>query len=1026
MDRNGKEESAGVRFDPAIEAIIQEILSRRRIPWSTYRLQFNPAFNFRDAQDLLPYLDDLGISDCYASPIFKTCYDQSHGYDICDLSQLNPAIGTQEEFDSFSAALRSRAMGLILDVVPNHMGISGARNIWWMDVLENGPSSIYAPYFDIDWHPVKPELENKVLLPILEDQYGRVLESGKFQLAYEDGAFFIYYYENKLPVVPRTYPMILGHNLPKLIETPGKENEHLQELQSILTALKNLPLRTELDPERIAERSREKEVIKRRIAALYQKSLDIKVAIDSAVLDFNGRVGDPRSFDLLDTLLGDQAYRPAFWRVAADEINYRRFFDVNDLAAIHMESPKVFQSTHPFIFRLLTEGKVTGLRIDHPDGLWNPSDYFLALQENYLSLKIQAHWEGNEGRPAELSEEALRGFVKAWLKDYQNQPLSASNWPLYVVAEKILSGDESLPEDWAVYGTTGYDFLNLVNGLFIESDSQSSFDKIYSHFTGKEINFHDLVNSTKKIIMLIALASEINALSHQLERLSEKNRHYRDFTLNSLTFAMREVLACLPVYRTYIAEPGAVSPRDQAYIEAAVEEAKRRNPRTAEAIFDFIGETLLLRNLGDFPEEEDKVKLIGLVMKFQQITGPVMAKGFEDTSFYTYNRFISLNEVGGQPHQFGVLLRSFHQKNSERQQRWPHSLLTTSTHDTKRSEDVRARLNVLSEIPEGWRTSVGRWSRWNASKKDVVDGAPAPDRNDEYLLYQTLVGAWPGDPLDSDEFKNFRERVAAYMHKATLEAKVHTSWVNPNEEYDAAVRNFVYRILDTKEKNRFLNDLQGLQRWVAYFGQLNSLAQILLKLTSPGVPDIYQGTEVWDLSLVDPDNRRPVDYQRRRSMLADLKNQVDRAGQDLLPMAQELLTTSQDGRIKLYLIYRTLNFRRGHQQLFLSGTYLPLDVTGAKKDHVCTFARILAEETILVVVPRLVVGLTGGLEQPPLGARIWKDTRLLLPSEMAGQIYQNLFTGETLSAEERDGKSGLVLATIFSHFPVALLERIAQ
>lgn len=1025
MEEDERMEGNEIRTAPTPIEVGQEIFAQRRIPLATYRLQFNRAFTFQDAQALVPYLYDLGISDCYASPLFKPCFEGSHGYDICDHSQFNPAIGSQEDFDAFSSALQARGMGLILDVVPNHMGISGARNLWWMDVLENGPSSTFAPYFDIDWHPVNPELENKVLLPILEDQYGKVLESGKFRLTFEDGAFFIYHYENKLPVAPRTYSILLSYQLDALAQALGKENEHLRELQSILTALSYLPSRTELAAEKLEERKREKEIIKRRIASLYQNSPEVRAAIDTTLKSFNGTVGDPRSFDLLEGLLKEQAYRPAFWRVASDEINYRRFFDINDLAAIHMEFPEVFLSTHQLIFRLLTEGKVTGLRIDHPDGLWSPADYFHQLQENYLLHKIKAHLEITAGKGGEIQQETLREAVKVWLKDHLKQKeIPASSWPLYVVAEKILSEGESLPEDWAVYGTTGYDFLNSLNGLFIDRSNQRVFDKIYSHFTGSQINFHEFVNSTKKMIMLVSLASEINALGHKLERLSEKNRQYRDFTLTSLTFAIREIIAYLPVYRTYVTGPDSLTSREQKYIEAAAQEAKMRNPRTAEAIFDFIRDTLLLRNIQDFPEE-DRGKLTYFVMTFQQITGPVMAKGLEDTAFYVYNRLVSLNEVGGRPDQFGISLSTFHQQNANRLRQWPHSFLATSTHDTKRGEDVRACLNVLSEIPGEWRAALSRWSRLNSSKKTLVDGQPAPDRNDECLLYQTLLGAWPAEPMNPDEFKHFRERLAAYMHKATLEAKVHTSWVNPHEEYDTAVRNFIFRVLDTGKKNRFLEDFKAFQRRVGYFGQFNSLAQTILKLTSPGVPDLYQGTELWDFNLVDPDNRRPVDYQQRRALLKDLKDRVDKASQDLIPLAQELLDTSQDGRIKVYLIYRTLNFRRAHKELLLSGVYLPLEATGEKKNHVCAFARIFGDQAILVVVPLLVVGLTGGLEQPPLGAGVWRDTQLLLLPELVGRIYHSLFTGEKLTVEERDGVMGLPLAAVFGHFPLALLERIA-
>jgi (1->4)-alpha-D-glucan 1-alpha-D-glucosylmutase len=1020
MDRNGKEESPRVNLDPAIEAVV----SRRHIPWATYRLQFNQTFTFREARRLVPYLDDLGIGDCYASPLFKTCFDDSHGYDICDHTAFNPALGGPEEFEAFAADLQARGMGLILDVVPNHMGISGARNGWWMDVLENGPSSPFSCYFDIDWRPVKPELENKVLLPILEDQYGQVLESGKFQLKFEEGAFYIYYYANKLPVAPRTYSMILTYPLDDLTKALGKENEYLQELQSILTALNYLPLRTESSPEKLDERKREKEVIKRRLAALYQNCQQVRDAIDQTLRIFNGTEGSPRGFDLLDGLLKEQVYRPAFWRVASDEINYRRFFDINNLAAIRVEVPEVFQETHQLIFLLLRRGLITGLRIDHPDGLWNPAEYFRHLQVNYVLRQIQAQGILPGSSKEAPVPEGMERAVRDWVED-RCKEVFPTCCPLYLIAEKILCEGESLPADWAVCGTTGYDFLNAVNGLFVDGRNRRALERIYNHVTGSQVHFGNLVNSTKKMIMLISLASEVNALSHQLERLSEKNRWYRDFTLNSLTFAIREVIACLPVYRTYIAEEGAAPPRDQAYVEAATREAKRRNPRTAEAIFDFIRDTLLLRNRQNFPEE-DRRRLVDFVMEFQQITGPVMAKGVEDTAFYVFNRLVSLNEVGGHPDQFGISVATFHQQNRERQRTWPHSLLATSTHDTKRSEDVRARINVLSEIPGEWRAAVSRWSRLNAAKKRPVDDQPAPDRNDEYLLYQTLVGAWPAEPPSPEELGRFTERIAAYMYKATMEAKIHTSWVNPNKEYETAVRNFVTRLLDTKRRNRFLEDFTAFQRRVAYFGQFNALAQVLLKLTSPGVPDIYQGTELWDFSLVDPDNRRPVDYQRRRSLLNDLKAKANRAGRDLIPLLQELLGASQDGRIKLYLICRTLNFRRSHKDLFLRGTYLPLEATGEKKDHLCAFARVLAGEAILVAVPRLVVGLTGGLEQPPLGAGTWRDTRILLPSETAGPVYQDLFTGQTLSAEERDGKAALVLADVFSHFPVALLERRPQ
>ena len=965
-----------------------------RIPTATYRVQFNRSFKFSDAKAIVPYLHDLGISDCYASPVLKIPADSDNGYDVCDHSQLNPVLGSEDEFETFTSILSEHGLGLILDIVPNHMGIGAACNAWWMDVLENGPSSSYASYFDIDWHPVNPQLENKVLLPILEDQYGNVLEEGKLRLAYEDGAFFIHYYDTKLPVGPRTYSSILGHRLDELAETLGKDNESLQELQSILTAISYLPLGTEADPEKLEERKREKEIIKRRIASLLQGSAQVRGAIDTALREFNGTVGDPQSFDLLDRLIEVQPYRLAFWRVAGEEINYRRFFDIDELAAIRVELPEVFQATHQLILRFLAEGKATGLRVDHPDGLWDPAAYFRQLQQNYASQRTRA-------------------IHDATLNPNRTQ---APPWPLYVAAEKILSKGESLPEDWAVYGTTGYDFLNNVNGIFVEPANRDAVDKIYRDFIGRKIDFLNLINSTKKMIMLISLASEINSLSHQLDRISERNRHYRDFTLNSLTFAIREVIACLSVYRTYNnATTGAVSERDQKYIAAAVEEAKKRNPRTARALFDFIQDTLLLRNLNHF-RAEDRRQVIDFVMELQQLTGPVMAKAVEDTAFYAYNRLISLNEVGGDPEQFGLSLEAFHRQNADRQRHWPHSMLTTSTHDTKRSEDVRARINVLSEIPPEWGTALERWSRINADKKSGVDGELAPDRNDEYLFYQTLIGAWPAESCTAKEFADFRERMAAYVQKAIKEAKVHTSWVNPNEAYDHAVSKFVKEVLVADPKNSFLSDFMCFHRRVAYAGMLNSVAQTLLKIASPGAPDFYQGTELWDFSLVDPDNRRPVDFGKRMKLLKELKR---REKEDRPSLIQNLLTQWVDGKIKLYVTYKGLGFRRSHRSLFEAGNYIPIDAFDGTRDHICAFVRRKGKAWALVAVPRLITKLLRG-ERPPLGEETWGSSALVLPED-APECWLNILTGEELKVIPSEQRKLLPLASVLQSFPLALL-----
>jgi (1->4)-alpha-D-glucan 1-alpha-D-glucosylmutase len=976
-----------------------------RIPCATYRLQFTHDFTFADAEKLVDYLYDLGISDVYASPILKAPRDSPHGYDVCDHGRINPTLGGEEGFNALSDALKKRRMGLLLDTVPNHMGIADNCNGWWFDVLENGPSSPYARYFDIEWLPVKPELDNKVLLPILADQYGCVLEDGKLTLKYNDGSFYLCYYERELPVNPRTYGKVLGYRTAQLEETQGADDPHVQELQSILTAISYLPRRTEQDPARLAERNREKEVIKRRLAALTIASSAVAACVAEAVAAYNGAPGDPTTFDLLDDLINHQSYRLAFWRVAGEEINYRRFFDVNTLAAIRVEDPEVFAATHDLTLRLAAEGKVTGLRVDHPDGLWDPVTYFRRLQADYAR------------RTAETSDDE---------RSTPDQPL-----PLYVVAEKILSENEPLPTDWAVHGTTGYDFLATVNGIFVQGANEKPFNFIYNRFVGPQPRFGDRIVETKLAVMRQALSSEINALGHEIQRIAERNRRYRDFTLRGLTHALRELISCLAIYRTYInAYTGKVSARDTRFIETAIREAQRRNPDTDPSIYRFVQDTLLLRTTRDFGEE-DQEALRHFVMKFQQLTGPVMAKGVEDTAFYVYNRLTSLNEVGGDPRQFGLLPAEFHRQNSQRAERWPHSLLATSTHDNKRSEDVRARLNVLSEIPDEWRAGLARWGRINASRQKRAGGQLAPDRNDEYLLYQAIIGTLADEsaPPGSGTFvisPTYRERILAYMAKATKEAKTHTSWINPNEEYDAALRDFITALLTAGRHNHFLPDISRLARRVAFYGQFNSLAQVLLKLTSPGVPDTYQGNELWDFSLVDPDNRRPVDYAQRQAALAELRHRVEEAA-DLRPLTAELLKTSADGRIKLYVTYRALNFRREYCRLYQQGGYLPLPAEGAQSEHALAFARTWtqngnpAADAAITITPRLVVGLTGGIERAPIGD-VWGETWLPLTGELAA-AYRNVFTGEIVRPVEQEGRHGLLLADALRHFPVALLAK---
>jgi (1->4)-alpha-D-glucan 1-alpha-D-glucosylmutase len=998
---------------PSVARLVEEVLAQRRIPAATYRLQMNKDFTFAQAREVVAYLHELGITDVYTSPLLQARPGSPHGYDITDHGRLNSELGGDQEFEAFNAALRERGLGLVLDMVPNHMGIGHVSNGWWMDVLENGPSSVCAHYFDIDWHPTNPNLRNKVLIPILEDQYGAVLDSGKIRLAFEEGAFFIYYYEHKVPVGPHSYHTILDQRLPALKEQLGENHEDVQELHSVITAISYLPQIGDGSTEKITERNREKEVIKRRIAALAGKSAAVRSAIEETVKAFNGTPGDPASFDALHRLLETQAYRAAFWRVAGDEINYRRFFDINDLAAIRVELPEVFQATHQLVFKLLAEGKVTGLRIDHPDGLWDPARYFRALQESFVAQRVRA-------RLGEYAPEGLEREVAERLEGLVRAGSPAVRWPLYVVAEKILVDKEPLPGDWAVEGTTGYDFLSAAGGIFVHGDNREAFDAVYVRFIGRRPDYAALITSCQKIIMLVSMASEVHSLGHQLDRVSERNRRFRDFTLNSLTFALREVIAALPVYRTYITGAAQPSERDRRFIEEAVELAKDQNPRTAEAIFHFIRDSLLLRTLQDF-REEDRPSLVDWAMRFQQVTGPVLAKGLEDTAFYTYNRLVSLNEVGGHPEHFGVPVQEFHAHNLDRMKNWPHTLLASSTHDTKRSEDVRARINLLSEIPEDWEAALARWVSLNAAKKAMVENVLAPERNDEYLLYQTLVGVWPVELLTPETVGPFRERIVAYMLKAIKEAKVHTSWVNPNQAYDEAMHNFVSEILPDNPDEEFVKDIEKFAGRLTFLGFFNSLSQLVLKLASPGVPDVYQGQELWDFSLVDPDNRRPVDYVKRQEVLRELKDRIEKGGASLLPLAKELLTRISDGRIKMYVLYRALHFRIAHPQLFEEGAYTPLQAEGEKADYVCAFARTYDRQHIVAVVPRLVLGLTGGAQRPPIGLAVWRDSRLLLPADQPGQVYQNLFTGERLTGETSEGKVALPLAKVLASFPVALL-----
>jgi (1->4)-alpha-D-glucan 1-alpha-D-glucosylmutase len=911
-----------------------------RRPASTYRVQLTPRFGFRDLADIVPYLSELGITDVYISPPFSAAPDSQHGYDVVDHNTLNPELGGVEGFEALCKKVREHGMGQLVDFVPNHMGI-GPRNAWWMDVLENGPSSVYAPFFDVDWKPVKDELENRVLVPVLGDQYGDVLERGELQLVREGGTFLLAYWEHRFPIAPRSIPRLLTFRIDDLKADLGEQDLGLQELLSIVTALEKLAPRHEVDREKVAERAREKEVAKRRLAALFDSSPRIRDYVDENLRIFNGDKSDPRSFDLLDALLDQQAYRLAHWRVAGEEINYRRFFDVNTLAAIRMEDERVFEETHRLVFELLAAGKIDGLRIDHPDGLYRPSAYFARLQERVPGL--------------------------------------------YVVVEKILEGHERMPVSWRVDGTTGYEFLACANGLFVDSDQAQAFDDLYARFRGERIRWSELVYSAKRALVRSAMASEMNVLAHQLNRLSEANRRTRDFTLNALSNALTEYVARLPIYRTYVegASEDAIETRDRQYIERTVYSAKRASKELNRSIFDFLRDVLLLRH----PTPDS----LEFVRKLQQVTPPVTAKAIEDTAFYRFHRLLSLNDVGSDPQAFGCTREELHRLAQERLTRWPGSLNTTSTHDTKRAEDVRLRIDALSEIPVEWEQRIHRWAQLNQPHRATLEDEPAPSANDELMVYQTLVGTYDG----VDE--TYLQRLDAYFEKAIREAKAHSSWTNPDEPYESAVKAFARAALGSRP---FLDDFEPFARRIAQAARVSALSLCALKVASPGVPDVYQGCELEDLSLVDPDNRRPVDWARRRKLTDELKRKL---AEDRLALARQTAKALHDGRAKLLTLRESLRWRREDPELFLKGSYTPLAADGPLEKHVVAFAREHEGRRLVCAVPRLT--LTLGERNAP-----WQG-RLSVP---AGE-WVDLITGVRR-------RGGLIeLAELFADFPVALL-----
>ncbi|MCZ7660863.1 MAG: malto-oligosyltrehalose synthase [Xanthobacteraceae bacterium] len=910
----------------------------RPVPRATYRLQLNPGFGFAEAAALAPYLAALGISHVYVSPFLKARSGSTHGYDLVSHTELNPELGGPEAFAAMMRAFRAHGLGQILDFVPNHMGIGGADNPLWLDVLEWGPDSRFAGWFDIDWEPDRRYLQNTLLVPFLGEQYGAVLEKGALVLRFDAaGTFAVWAYDaHKLPVCPLHYGRILGDEHPaleRLSDGFAQLSAWRPHIQSRATALK---------------------------AELAAQAQDPQVAgaIDAAVARFNGAPGDLASWSRLDALIRDQSWRVAHFRVAADDINYRRFFNINDLAGIRMEMDEVFDHAHALVFSLLDEGTLDGLRLDHVDGLLDPKGYFQRLRET-----------------------APR--------------------PFYLVVEKILAPHEALREDWDVEGTTGYEFANLVTGLMIDSAGEEPLTRFYAEFTGETRDFGAIVRDCKIRIMENEMASELNVLAREAARVARSHPRTADFTNNVIRRALKQVIACFPVYRTYV-DGGTPTDADRRDIDWAIAQARRRDAALDPSVFDFLHDLLTCDLVAAPKSGFSRVAVVRVAMKVQQYSGPVMAKGLEDTAFYRYNRLLALNEVGGHPEQFRVSLAAFHYANAQRAKRWPHAMLASSTHDTKRGEDARARLAALPELAQDWAQQVPLWHRMLQARHAGSDAEAPPDRNDAYAFYQMLLGAWPVEflagPPEAEAMAAFRDRMEGAMLKALREAKVHTTWAAPNPTYEDATLDFIRYALDASRPNAFLDSFAAFAARAAPLGLHNSLVQTVLKMTVPGVPDIYQGAELWDFSLVDPDNRRPVDYAARRALL-------DRDADGAADLA-DMMMAWHDGRIKLHLVRALLGLRRRLPELFASGSYEALNATGEAAERICAFARHHGEASVVVVASLF----------PTKSADGWSDEAVPLPGDGA-EPWTSLFDGRSFAS------GSVAAAELFGRLPVAVLVR---
>ena len=946
-------------------------------------MQLHGEFRFDDAAALVPYLAALGISDLYCSPYLRARPGSRHGYDIVDHTMLNPEIGSREDFDAMVEALSANGMSHMCDVVPNHMAIMGQDNAWWMDVLENGPASGYATFFDIEWQPQDRDLAGKVLVPVLGDPYGAVLERGELVLHFEHeaGMFAVRYHEHRFPLDPRECASIVELAVAAVADRLGAGPG--AEAQRVIDGMRALPARSDTAPPRIQARRTGAAAVKATLANLAATHATLQEAIDVVVRRFNGTAGVAASFEPLDALLEAQAFRLAYWRVASDEINYRRFFDVNDLAALRMEDAQVFEATHGFLLALAAQGRIGALRIDHPDGLHDPATYFGRLQSRYGELA-----------------QATQGEAQR---------------PIYVAIEKIAAPHEALPPEWQVHGDTGYRFANDMVSVLVDPTSRRRVDRAWRSFVGDAAReFEHAAYEGKREVMRGPLAAGLNRLANSALRLARTDRRTRDFTFSTLRQALADTVAWFPVYRTYVSERGE-SAQDRRYVDWAISRARRASRFADSAIFDFLRTLLLADPPAELPRSLQR-RYLEFATQFQQYTAPVAAKGVEDTSFYTHTQLVCLNDVGGDPAVFGMTRRAFHTATRKRARDWPHTMLATSTHDNKRSEDVRARIAVISELPAAWRLSVRHWTRMNRSRRKSLPEGVAPSPSDEYLLYQTLVGSFPAGASPAS-LEDYRKRVGDYVIKAAREAKQRTSWLQVDGEYEDALKAFVDAVLADGADNRFVEDLRAQVDVFAWFGFLNSLSMLIVKLGVPGVPDFYQGNEILDFSLVDPDNRRPVDYALRRSLLAqtrELERDVEDSGD--ATRLHELFASPYEGRAKLWIAYRMLQFRKRNAALFDEGGYVPVNATGRRARNVLAFARRSGAQHLLVVAGRLFASMGPEVGSLPLGDR-WEDTRLEFEGPAPGTTVRNVLTGETGVA----GDGLLSLSSLFRAFPGAVL-----